>query len=144
MPSSASARRRRAQRGATSLEFALVGTILMSLMFGTVEISRYLFTLEALRTTAAEAARVVTLRGSANMNGGVTPCTGLSNGDLSGVPVRAPFLDTGALSIKISGCTTNAGVTTANVTVSHPFTFVLSYFGTGFSTMTETAQAVFN
>lgn len=147
MRSSASARRRRAgaaQRGATSLEFALVGTILVALLFGTIEISRYLFTLEALRTTAAEAVRVVTLRGSANMNGGVDPCTGLSDGDLSGVPVRAPFLNTGDLSIRISGCATNAGITTVNVTVNHPFSFVLSYFGTSLSTITETAQASFN
>jgi Flp pilus assembly protein TadG len=126
------------------VEFALVGTVLMALLFGTIEIGRYLFTLEALRTAAAEAARVVTIRGSANMNARKSPCDGLDNGDLTGVPIRAPFLNAGTLSVKITGCTTNAGVTTVNMTVSHPFSFVMSYFGAGISSVSETAQAVFN
>ena len=147
MPSSVPARRRRrraAKRGATSLEFALAGTALMALLFGTIEIGRYLFTLEALRTTAAEAARVVTLRGSANMNAGRPPCEGLDQGELTGVPIRAPFLNPGTLSIRMSSCSTDSGITTVEVTVSHPFSFAVSYFGAGISSLTETARAVFN
>ncbi len=133
----------RSRRGATSLEFAIISVVLLTLLLGAVEIARYMFTLEALRTAAAEAARAVTLRGSANMNAGLAPCSGLS-GDLTGVEVSAPFLNPGALSLTMSGCATNAGVTTVAVTVSHPFGFVLPFFGSPPATMTETAQAVFN
>jgi Flp pilus assembly protein TadG len=146
MPSCASARRHRARPaecGVASLEFALVGSLLMSLLFGTIEIGRYLFTLESLRTAAAEAARAVTLRGSANMNSGNDACTGLS-GDLTGVQTRTPFLDPSTLSLKMSSCATNGGVTTVTVTVKYPFSFVVPVFGSRVSSLTETAQAVFN
>ncbi len=146
MPCSAYARSLRAwrcRRGATSLEFAAIALLLLSLLLGSIEGGRYMFTLEALRTATAEAVRVVTLRGSANMIARVAPCTGLS-GELTGVDVRAPFLNTGALSLTMSGCTTNAGVTTVSVTASHPFTFTVSLFGSRTPVMQETARAVFN
>lgn len=145
MPSSASARRHRsraAERGATSLEFALVGSLLMALLLGAIEIGRYLFTLEALRTAAAEAARKVTVLGSANMNAGNDPCKGLS-GDLA-VPSRAPFLNPGTLKVRITACVPNGDITTVTITVEHDFSFIVPFFGTGVSSISETAQAVFN
>jgi hypothetical protein len=115
----------------------------MTLLLGIIEIGRYLFTLEALRTATAEAARRVTILGSANMNADREPCTGL-DGDLTGVPMRAPFLNSGTLSLRMSGCATSGGITTVTVTVSHPYNFAVSFFGTGNSPLTETAQAIFN
>ncbi|MCO6419236.1 pilus assembly protein [Siccirubricoccus sp. KC 17139] len=125
------------------MEFAVMAVVLLSLLLGAIEIGRHMFTLEALRTATAEAVRVVTLRGSANMIARVAPCTGLS-GDLAGVGLRAPFLNPGTLSMTMSGCATNAGITTVTVTVSHPFEFTVPLFGTPSLTLVETAQAVFN
>jgi hypothetical protein len=125
------------------LEFAAVALVLISLLLGAVEIGRYMFTLEALRTAVAEAARAVTVRGSANLIAGIAPCSGLS-GELVGVDLRAPFLNPGALSLTASGCTTSAGITSVTIVLSHPFAFSVPFFGTAPPTMTESAQAVFN
>ena len=142
----ASARRRGlllGNRGAASLEFAVVGSLLMSLLLGSMELGRYMFMLQALRTITADAARTVTLRGSANMNGALDPCTGLA-GALAGVPVRAPFLNPGAVSITMSDCTTNGPDTTVKLTVTHPYGFAVPFFGAQPTLLTESSQALFN
>lgn len=132
----------RGRRGAAATEFALIGGMLMMLLIGTMELGRYMFTLEALRTAAAEAARAVMLRGSANMIAGRPPCTGLA-GSLEKVTVSAPFLNPGALSVSMSDCATQGGVTTVRVTVEHPFAFTVPLFGDRRPAMRETALSVF-
>jgi Flp pilus assembly protein TadG len=131
------------QQGTTSLEFALVGSLLMSLLLGTIEIGRYMFTLESMRVAVSEAVRLVTLRGSQNMNAGNAACTGLS-GELSGAGARTPFLQSTALTVVMNGCVTQAGITTVVVTVDYDFTFTVPIFGATSRPLTETAQAVFN
>jgi Flp pilus assembly protein TadG len=143
MPWSGFASALRCRRGAAASEFALVGTLLLTLLLGTMELSRYLFTLEALRSAAAEAARAVTIRGSANMNAGRTPCAGLS-GALTGVRTEASFLNPGSLTMTMSGCATTGAVTTVQVAVAHPFAFAVRIPGLAVPALEETALAVFN
>ncbi len=147
MPWSASvrrgaARRRRAQAGATTLEFALVGSILLSLLLGSIEMGRYMFTVELVRVAAAEAVRLATLRGSQNLNTGAAACSGLS-GSLSGAGHRTSFLEAAKLEVTMSGCATANGVTTVTIEVKYPFTFAVASFGTTSRPILETARALF-
>jgi Flp pilus assembly protein TadG len=130
-------------QGIASLEFALVGAVLMMMMFGAIESSRYLFTVESVRTATAEAVRMVTIQGSANMYAGVSPCTGLT-GALSSLASRTPFLSADALTATVDGCTTNEGVTTVSMSVTYPFRFSVPFFDVTRLTVTETAQATFH
>jgi len=132
----------RDRRGVASLEFALVGGLLLSLLLGGIDLARYMLTLECLRATAADAVRLATLQGSRNLNAGSAACTSLS-GALAGSSARVPFLRANLVTATLSGCATQAGVTTVTVTVQYPFTFVVPYFGTA-PAMTQTTQALFN
>ena len=133
----------RDRRGTTSLEFALVGGLLLSLLLGGIDLARYMFTQESLRATAAEAVRLATLRGSQNLNAGTAACGNLA-GSLAGASARVPFLQPSLLTATLSGCATQAGVTTVVVTVQYPFSFAVGLFGARSRPMTETAQALFN
>jgi Flp pilus assembly protein TadG len=138
--------RRRAiigRRGASSLEFALIGVPLMALLLGTIELSRYLITLDSVRTVAMEAARAATLRGNQNMNAGSAPCTNLS-GALAVAGARTPFLNPASLAVTMSGCATSGAITTVTITVTYPFAFTLSYFGAKARPIAETAQSIFH
>src|SRR3954451_10903255 len=97
-------------RGVTSVEFGLVGSLLMLLVLGSLELGRYLFTLELVRTATAEAVRLATLRGSQNLIAGSGPCTNL-NGNLLGASVGTPYLRADLLTVTMSGCATVSGVT---------------------------------
>ncbi len=133
----------RDRRGTTSLEFALVGGLLLSLLLGGVDLARYMFTLECLRAAAADAVRLATLQGSRNLNAGAGACANLA-GSLAGASARVPFLQANLLTATLSGCATQAGVTTVTVTVRYPFSFAVGYFGARSRPITETAQALFN
>lgn len=131
------------RQGATSLEFALIGVPLMTMLLGTIDLSRYLITLDSVRTVAAEAARTATLRGNQNMNAGNPACTNLA-GALGVEQARTPFLTSSALTVMMAGCGTAAGVTTVTITVTYPFAFTLPYFGTRSRPITETVQGLFH
>lgn len=132
------------RRGTTSLEFALTGALILTLLLGAVEASRYMITLSSLRMASAEAARAVTLLGSANMNAGHPPCTGLG-GTLQGAAGRVRFLDAASLSATLSGCQTDtSGVTTVTVTLTYPFRFALDGFGPRDQSLSDTSGASFN
>jgi hypothetical protein len=87
--------------------------------------------------------RLVTLRGSQNMNAGSAACTGLS-GEFSGAGAQTPFLQPTALIVMMNGCVTQAGITTVAVTVNCGFTFTVPIFGATSRSLTENGQAVFN
>ena len=134
----------RNRRGVTSLEFALVAFLLLMLLLGASEAARYMMTVQSLRSVSGEAVRLVALRGGANINAGNTACSGLS-GTLSGAGARVAFLDAASLRTTMMGCTTDTnGVTTVTVTVSYPFTYQVTYFGTERRSLSETSQALFN
>lgn len=133
----------RRRRGATTLEFALVGGLALALLLGSMEAARFGFTQQALRSLAGEAARAAGLMGSANMIALRSPCTGLS-GSLTNLNVEAPFLMPTMLSVTMSDCMTRGAVTMVTVVVRQPFTFQVSLFGIGTLILTESVQAVFN
>lgn len=137
-------RRRRLRlgsRGTTSAEFALVGAVLLVLLIGAIETCRYLLTAAALRTAAADAVRLATLVGGANLAAGRASCSGLS-GPLDGAQARAPVLDAAQLSVTLTGCARNGAVTTVTVRASYPFRFALPLAGARERNITEVAQAV--
>ncbi len=134
--------RLRDRRGIASLEFALVGGVLLSLLLGGIDLARYMFTQQCLRATAAEAVRLATLQGSRNLNAGSAACTSLS-GSLAGASARVPFLRANLVTATLSGCATQAGVTTVTVTVRYPYSVAVPFLGTA-PAITETAQALFN
>jgi Flp pilus assembly protein TadG len=131
------------RRGASALEFALVGGLALTLLLGSMEAARFLFTQQALRSLAGEAARAVGIKGSANMNALLAPCAGLS-GPLTGLDLDGPFLTPATLTVTMSGCTTQGAVTLVTVTVSQPFGFTVSLFSPATLTLTEAVQGVFN
>lgn len=143
MPSPASTRRL-GRRGATSLEFALTGAILMAFLVGAADFCRYMVTLSSVRMASAEAARMVTLAGGANLNAGRPACQGLS-GRLDFPRTRVRFLDADLIRPLMSGCQTSLlGVTTVTVTLTYPFSFLLNVFGARQRDITEISTAVFN
>lgn len=132
--------RRLGRRGATSVEFALVGPLLILLLVGGIEAGRYMLTLESLRMASAEAVRATALRGGRNIGAGLAGCTGLS-GAQSGDAALLPFLDATKLEVTLSGCTTEGAVTRVTVALRYPHAATLPVFAV---TLTETAQAIFN
>jgi Flp pilus assembly protein TadG len=131
------------RRGTTTLEFALIGGLLVPLLLGGMDIGRYMLTQQAVRAAAAEAARMVTVRGNLNLNAGSPACNTLS-GALSGVSARVPFLKAASLVVTMSGCATGSnGITTVTVAVSYPFSFQISYFAAKSRQFSETTQALF-
>lgn len=111
----------RGRRGAAALEFAVVGALLLSFVIGILEVGRYMITREAVRMVLAEGIRVAMLRGSANLNAGATPCQSLS-GSLKGSVDGGSLLVASDLTINLSGCATQSGMTSVTVTVTYPFT----------------------
>jgi Flp pilus assembly protein TadG len=108
----------RDRRGVAAVEFALAGGLLMLLVLGAVEAGRYLLLKEAVRTAAAEAVRIVAIRGSANMNAGASPCQGMS-GDVAGAAARLPLLDAAKLAVTLKSCSTSGAVTRVAVEVKY-------------------------
>lgn len=133
----------RDRRGATSLEFAGVGALLVSLIIGGMETSRYMFTLESVRVASAAAVRQVTILGGRNLNASSGACANLS-GSLAGVAAQVPYLRAGTLRVTMSGCATQGGVTTVTVTVQYPFSFVVPLFGSASRNLTEVSLAEFH
>ena len=132
------------KRGATSLEFALVGSLLLTLILGASEAGRYMITLQSLRSAADEAVRLVVLRGGANINAGISPCAGLSGG-LSGVAERVAFLEAASVAANLTACNTSSnGITTVSILVRYPFVFKIQYFGRNNQIIEESALALFN
>jgi hypothetical protein len=143
MPSPASTRRL-GRRGTTSLEFALTGAIIMAFLVGAADFCRYMVTLSSVRVASAEAARMVTLAGSANLNAGRAACQGLS-GTLANTTTRVRFLSAASVRASMSGCQTNLlGVTTVTITLTYPFSFLLNVFGAQQRDITEVSTALFN
>ncbi len=130
-------------RGATSLEFALVGILLMTLVFAGVELGRFMMSLHALRTTVADAARAVALQGAGNLNAARDPCVGLS-GPLTGFSGRAVILGNAAVTVTMDGCSTLGAVTTVTLTATLSFTFVIPVFGGVGPSLQEVAQTAFH
>ena len=97
-----------------------MGGLLVIFLIGILEVGRYMVTLVGVRTVAADAIRLAVLRGSANLNRGAAACQNLS-GSLKNVVNAGPMLDAADLSVALSGCMTQSGMTSVTVTVTYPF-----------------------
>ncbi|MGK7869792.1 TadE/TadG family type IV pilus assembly protein [Falsiroseomonas sp. E2-1-a20] len=133
------------RRGVASLEFALVGPVLVLLLVGGMEAGRYMATVESLRMASAEAVRAVTLRGGSNIGSGLAACTGLSGAQAGqaqiGEAARLPLLDPAKLEVTLSDCAMDGAVARVTVALRYPHAASLPWFAV---TLGETAQAVFN
>jgi len=97
------------------MEFALVAPVFLTMLLGTMELARYYFLAEALRTLSAETAR------AAFVDSTVTGCH-LSAGSVwTKVNKRTPFLDASHVDVCISSGTDSAGHQTLTATASYQF-----------------------
>lgn len=131
----------RDRRGATALEFAVVGGIFITLLLGVVEIARYQATAQAVRTLAAEAARAGLVEVNRNLAATSPTCT-VSVTSASLLP-RVPILQQGALSaFSVTVATEPANRCTAPVRsvtaqVSYNFSFIVRFLPGGTLTINE-------
>jgi Flp pilus assembly protein TadG len=83
------------QEGAAAVEFALVATVLLLLVFGIIEFGMWLSQYEAMASAAREGARIAAVRGDATQvadaicksaqpysKGDVSPCAGIAPGPI--------------------------------------------------------------
>jgi len=113
-------RRRRRERGAAAVEFALVMPLLLTLVLGIAEFARAYNTQTTVSAAAREGVRVMALQNSvsaakASTKGAAAPAVILTDGDITVAPSCPP-----------PG--TNPSATTT-VTVRYTMPFITSYFG---------------
>ncbi len=115
------------RRGATALEFGLVGSIFFLICFSVLDLGRYFLTLTELRVAtnaAARSALVDCYRASA--------CQ-LSSTEIQTIAAAEPFLDPNDLNLTVTQSSQGTSSTSITVTGSYPFTFLLpawqSYIG---------------
>jgi Flp pilus assembly protein TadG len=119
--------------GLASLEFAVITLPFFLLLLCGMDMGRYLIVEHSVRTAAADAIRAIAVNSS------------LTNDQCKQqVAPSVPFLDSGSLHMTCtSNKNTTTGVTTATVTASYPFSFLLPVFAAGDpagGSLTETTQ----
>jgi Flp pilus assembly protein TadG len=141
---------RKAQRGSTMVETTLVLLLAMSVVLGIMEFGRAIFTFHAVSNIARLATRYAIVHGGNCIPSGCTTspgniqqyarsqAVGLTQNRLTTPTVT--WTGTG-----LDGTTCSAGNQArgclVTVTVQYPFTFILPYYGPGF-TMSSTSQMV--
>lgn len=124
------------QRGALSLEFALAALPFMLLFMGGIEMSRYLYTVQAVHSHADALLRktLVHVGGDAQNR-----CLA----DLSAA-VRRPDLPIGLQAERLvqerRGCQSGSNAMLVSVDVSYRFTFAVNLFGAGEMRITRMGQ----
>jgi hypothetical protein len=119
----------RDRRGASALEFALVGGTLMVMILAATDLGRYYLTMHALRTAAADAARAAI----------VSPLEPDCGSTAVQTRARQGILGSGfALSVQCAP--DGPGMTRVTVTATRPFGFVMRAFGLGQMTLREQAS----
>lgn len=106
-----------------------MGSAFFALMFGAVDLGRYMYALQSLRTTTAEATRAV-LMDDTLLGCGPPPQV---------VARRAPFLDGARTQLCVVRAATN-GKKKITLTVTYPFQFAVPLFGKSAMTLTETTN----
>lgn len=137
----------RDRSGASALEMALVMPVLFLIMIGVIEIARYVFTLQSLRSVTAEAARLSMIN-SATKNTGVvisggliTSCTASSAINVAATQ-KTPFIDNTTLTLCISN-TTSSGQVTILVSAQYPFNSFLPRTSFLTTTLTDNTQIIY-
>ncbi len=124
----------RSRRGSVALETGIVGTLFCMLLLGGIEVGRYFYTYQAVRTVVAEAARF----GQVN-----TTITGCATGTNIASSVRnRTALDTAGLTVCYTRNTVNS-VTTVNINASYGFNFVVPFLGNTSRTLSETTSITY-
>lgn len=103
------------------MEFALVSSAFVMMLLATIDIGRYFFTAEAVRTVTAEAARasLITYRNDVNSN-----CPSSSAMETAAI-TRSPFLGANLLDLTVTCSTSGPKVIT--VTTSYPFQLMIPW-----------------
>lgn len=130
--------------GATALEFGLIGVSFCLLLFGVIEVSRYYYTYQAVRTVVAEAARRVQVDETLGTAGTQVCQTGTAID--ANVMARTPLNPTG-----LTVCYTRTvmgTLTTVQVTGNYSFQFVSipvlnAFLGSNTRTISERTQTVY-
>lgn len=120
------------RRGATALEFALVGSAFVMLLLGAADLARYWFSVQALHHAVAEASRLALVDASV---------TGCNPARLAGV-TQHPGLRGSTLRLCITRGMAG-GIGSLTVTASAPFRFAYAGFGARDLTLNETATLRF-
>ncbi len=109
--------RRLGRVGATSLEFALVALLFMTVLIGCMDLGRYYLAEHSLRTVAAEAARMCLAYYNSNSGG---DCTALTQADYAAI---APFINNANLVVTVTQPSTVRSGGGKEFTVTAQYTF---------------------
>jgi Flp pilus assembly protein TadG len=152
------------EEGGTLVEFALVLVLFLTVLFGIMEFSRFMYTYHFVSNAAREATRYAVVRGStwkATSCGGVTStlCCDAAGTDVTDfvTSITPPGITSDSLTVTTtwpgtapSGakgkCTTTNGVNSpgclVEVEVSYPFTFILPFISKSTFTLESTSEMV--
>ena len=119
------------------MEFAFVALPFLFLLLGTIELGRYFFTQQNLRTLAAESARAAMIN-SANV--GCPP----SNAVMATINQKTPFLNSSGLTVCITPATDSAGRKTINVTASYAFTTPVPFVSFLNGTVSDSTRLIYS
>jgi len=112
--------RRLGRRGSTTLEFALVSLAFLMMLLGSMEVGRYYFTSEAVRTVTAEAARQ-TMLNYRTSSPSACPTSDSIKTYVTSTVARSPFLGASQLTLTVSCVISANGWGSLRVVVSYPF-----------------------
>ena len=143
----------RDRRGATALEFAVVGSAFIMLMFGVVELGRYYFTVQSVRLLAGEAARRAITQingplvgGSACSTAAVTGSNGVTlvNNLLTLTPLlrQANWASNPAITATCPGAGVGS-VGSVNVSLNYRFNFIVRFLPAGNLNITDSTRLNF-
>lgn len=133
--------------GASALEMALVLPAFLTMMIGVLEIGRYFFTLESLRSVTAEAARLSMIDPTQKSSGvvmsgnSITSCTA-SNSLSTAAAAKTPFIYPANLTLCIS-YTNASDQITIRVSTQYPFTTLLPILSVMNTTLTDNTALVY-
>lgn len=129
------------RRGETALQFAMVAPAFLMLLLGTMEVGRFYFTQQTVRTLSAETARQALAKIGQNsssnaLNGTSLAVCPLSSADQTAVKTNAirktPFLNTSTATTYTVSCSISSSLYVISVSLTYPYTPIvpyLSFFG---------------
>jgi len=116
------------RRGATAVEFAIVGGIFITLLIGAVDLARFQIVRQSLRSVVEDAARsaLITSSSTAVSGGG---CTALPSGAALRTAITTPtnpypMLTIASLTLTPTCAVNASSARTITVAASYPFSFV--------------------
>ncbi|MBW8269076.1 TadE/TadG family type IV pilus assembly protein [Caldovatus aquaticus] len=111
----------RCRKGVTALEFAIIGPIFLILVLFAMDLARYWYVAEAVRTHTAEVLRAAIVVAGADNPPAVNTCP---NGSITVSATPPPGLDPASLKTQAT-CTRQGQQRVVTVNVSYAFSFVI-------------------